>query len=105
MGAISVSMGYFDSIANTFIFQFEDVSIAVGNIAYVSYTLPNNFAINQFRLIIDADSYNLDSTNPYNFTQTFPDNGIVNSSISLGSILFNIKRNAHHYLEIQIKVT
>ena len=77
---------------------FSGETIPTGQIRYIQYFLPPYFTEKQFILEVGAtiDSYNINPTN---------ENGIINNSIVGGEIVFNIKRNAHNYLIVNIRTT
>jgi hypothetical protein len=82
---------------NNDVILFSGETIPAGQIRYIQYFLPPYFNEYQFILEVGAiiDSYNIDPTS---------ENGIINNSIVAGDIVFNIKRNSHNYLIVNIRV-
>jgi len=103
---ISVTMRYLNT-SSDYVYQFQDVSILVGEVMYISYTLPNNFATITFQLLVNGNTENkLNSSVPFSFSQSHPENGISNTTVNNArdQVSFNIQRNAHQYLEIILLV-
>lgn len=103
---ISVTMRYLNT-SSVYVYQFQNVSILVGEVMYISYTLPNNFATITFQLLVSAGiDYRLDKVVPFSFSQSHPENGISNTTVNNArdQVSFNIQRNAHQYLEIILLV-
>jgi hypothetical protein len=105
--SISVTMRYLNT-SSVYVYQFQNVSILVGEVMYISYTLPNNFATITFQLLVNAGTnFRLDTSVPFSFSQSHPENGISNTTVNTArdQVSFNIQRNAHQYLEIILLVT
>jgi hypothetical protein len=103
---ISVTMRYLNT-SSVYVYQFQNVSILVGEVMYISYTLPNNFATITFQLLVNGNTENkLNSSVPFSFSQSHPENGISNTTVNTArdQVSFNIQRNAHQYLEIILLV-
>ena len=105
--AITINMRYYSNTSNEYVYQFQNVSIPIGDVMYISYTLPNNFATLEFQLLVTGDTANrLNSSSPYSFSEVYPLNGIINDRVDTNRtrVLFNIQKNAHHYLDIVLLV-
>ena len=100
-GGINVSMKYFDNSIETDIYQFQNIYVGIEENVYIPYTLPVNFFQQEYQLLVDGDSYNLVS---YSLSVAVPPNGIINDSQDNNSVIFNIEKNYHHYLQIFLTV-
>ena len=103
--AITIDMRYYSNPSSNYVYQFQNVSIPIGEVKYISYTLPTDFATLEFQLMVTGDTANrLNSSSPYSFSEIYPANGINAISSDTTRVLFNIRKNAHHYLEIILLV-
>jgi hypothetical protein len=90
-----VSLNFYYTSNNVVIYLFQNVSVSTGQTVYLPYTLPSNFVTITFTLQFSSIP---DETNVISATT----NGIINSAGSGTEFFtFDIKRNAHNYLQIE----
>ena len=95
-----VTMSYYDAGEDENVYIFQGEQVGVGEIKYIPYKLPNNFAVIEFTLYVDGDGLDL-------ISYTLPkspghENGIVDDSQDQNSIFFGILRNYHQYIIISL---